>query len=185
MGLFKKRATDTEELEQLRSEIASMASRLDEADATKQQLARRLDEADAAKQQLARRLDEADTAKTQLAQRVDGLATKFDTPMAPPSEPPPARVEPADLDDLRTRLDRVAKRLDEVDQRITSISTELANQISELSGDLEGLGSNEPPTERVVDELRDAQERLANEQARYQIAFRQDLAELADRLKRS
>lgn len=157
MGLFKKRATDARELEQLRSEIASMASRLDESDA----------------------------AKHQMDSRIDGLTTRFATPLKPPSEPPPPRFDPADLDLLRARIERLSQRLDEVDQRITSIGTELANQISELSGDLEGLGAQEPPTERIVDELRDAQERLANEQARYQIAFRQDLAEIADRLKRT
>ena len=34
-------------------------------------------------------------------------------------------------------------------------------------------------------EMRDAQVKLANEQARYQIAFRQDIADLAERLKRA
>jgi hypothetical protein len=34
-----------------------------------------------------------------------------------------------------------------------------------------------------VDHLRDAQTKLANEQVRYQIALREDLAELARRLK--
>ena len=75
--------------------------------------------------------------------------------------------------------------MDRVDARITSISTELAHQLTELSGEVDGLGANDPPTERVVDELRDAQTRLANEQARYQIQFRQDLAELAERLRRT
>ena len=36
----------------------------------------------------------------------------------------------------------------------------------------------------IVGELRDGQVRLATEQARYQIAFREDLARLADQLKR-
>jgi DNA repair exonuclease SbcCD ATPase subunit len=157
MGLFKKRAADTQELEQLKAEIASMASRLDAADASKQQL----------------------------DQRVAGLSSRLDTPLSPPPEPPPPRVDPADLDLIRARIERLSQQLDEVDARITAISTELANQLSELSGDLDALGTREPPTEQVVDELRDAQERLANEQARYQIAFRQDLAALADRLKRA
>ena len=37
----------------------------------------------------------------------------------------------------------------------------------------------------VVTEMRDAQVKLANEQARYQIAFREDLADLAERLRRA
>ena len=52
-------------------------------------------------------------------------------------------------------------------------------------GDIEAMGDRTPPSDDVVDELRDAQTRLAGEQARYQIAFRQDLAELADRLRRA
>jgi hypothetical protein len=38
--------------------------------------------------------------------------------------------------------------------------------------------------DEVADALRDSQERLASEQARYQIAFREDLARLAEQLKR-
>jgi hypothetical protein len=38
--------------------------------------------------------------------------------------------------------------------------------------------------DELLEQLRDAQARLANEQARYQIAFRDDLARLAETLKR-
>ena len=68
---------------------------------------------------------------------------------------------------------------------MTSIATELANQITELSGDVEAIAKEHPPVDDVVTEVRDAQVRLANEQARYQIAFRQDLADLAERLRRA
>lgn len=130
----------------------------------------------------------------QLQARVDELGARFDTPLTtppPPSPPAPAAVEPRfavdddALSDINDRLDALAARLDDVDVRITSISTELANQITEISGELEGLGAGEPAADQLVDELRDAQTRLANEQARYQIAFRQDLADLAERLKRA
>ena len=40
-----------------------------------------------------------------------------------------------------------------------------------------------PP--ELVDQLRVGQVKLANEQARYEIAFRQDLAMLAEQVKRS
>ena len=43
--------------------------------------------------------------------------------------------------------------------------------------------ADDTPASEVVDHLRDTQAKLANEQARYQIAFRQDLAELANLLK--
>ena len=77
-----------------------------------------------------------------------------------------------------------------VQQRITSISTELANQITELSGDIDALAQlgesadTGAVSDEVLEALRTAQVKLAAEQARYEIAFRQDLAELAERLGR-
>jgi chromosome segregation ATPase len=158
MGLFKKRA-DPAELEAIKSDIAAMAARLDRADA-----------------------DKAD-----LGSRVHSLTTRLETPTPPPPPPPPAKpaVSDADLDILRARLQRLTDRLDAVDARITSISTELANQITELSGDVESIAKEHPPTDDIVTEMRDAQVKLANEQARYQIAFREDLAALAERLRRA
>jgi len=85
------------------------------------------------------------------------------------------------------RLDELATKLAELDARVTSVSTELANQVSELGNDIDALGNRppgEPPGEAVLGELRDGQVRLANEQARYQIAFREDLARLAEQLRR-
>jgi chromosome segregation ATPase len=163
MGLFKKRV-DPSDLEELRSEIASMGARLEAADA----------------------------AKHQLGQRVEGLASRLDTPVAPvtplPTEPPPPpapTVDPAEIDKLNARIERLSNRLDEVDQRVTAIATELANQISEIAGELDAREGGEPVDHQVLDVLRDAQTRLANEQARYQIAFRQDLADLVERLRKA
>jgi chromosome segregation ATPase len=158
MGLFKKR-TDPAELEAIKADIAAMAARL----------------------------DRADTDKQELGSRVHSLTTRLETKTPPP--PPPGPVKPAfsdaDLDILRARLQRLSDRLDEVDARITSISTELANQITELSGDVEAIAKEHPPSDDIVTDIRDAQVKLANEQARYQIAFRQDLADLAERLRRA
>jgi type I site-specific restriction endonuclease len=161
MGIFKKRA-DPAELEAIKAEIAAMAARLDRSDAD----------------------------KDELGSRVHSLTAKLDTPAPatpppPPPEPPKPTVSEADLDIVRARLQRIADRLDVVDARITSISTELANQITELSGDVESIAKEHPPTDDIVMEMRDAQVKLANEQARYQIAFREDLADLAERLKRA
>lgn len=86
------------------------------------------------------------------------------------------------------RVDAIAAQLADLDRRVTSVSTELANQLSELSGDIDGLAARPPgdgPDPATVDTLRDGQVRLANEQARYQIAFREDLAKLAEQLKRA
>ncbi len=119
------------------------------------------------------RLDELAATIEQLTGRLDGV------------EQTPAAVDPAQIETLQSTMQRISERIEELDARITSISTELANQITEMSNDLDGLGTNEPASDEIVDELRDAQTRLAGEQARYQIAFRQDLAALADRLKRT
>src|SRR5262245_32053712 len=156
MGLFKKRG-DTAEMEAVKADIAAMAARLERADAD----------------------------KAELGSRVEGLVTRLDTPAPPPPPPPQPAFTEADLDIFRARLQRLSDRLDQIDARVTSISTELANQLTELSGDLEALAKDHPPTDDVVTEIRDAQVRLANEQARYQIAFREDLAELAERLRRA
>src|ERR687897_60872 len=157
MGLFKKRA-DPAQLEAIKAEIAAMAARLDRADA-----------------------DKAD-----LGSRVHSLTARLET-STPPPPPPPVKpaISDADLDILRARLQRLSDRLDAADDRISSIATELANQLTELSGDVESIAKEHPPTDDIVTEIRDEQVKLASEQARYQIAFRQDLAQLAERLRRS
>ena len=76
-------------------------------------------------------------------------------------------------------------------QRLTSISTELANQVLELSTDIDGLGAHREDaakgavSDTVIASLTTAQVRLAAEQARYEIAFRQDLATLAEQVRRN
>ncbi len=77
-----------------------------------------------------------------------------------------------------------------IEQRLNSVSTELANQVSELGRDIDGLAalSNEfaggTVSEEVIDSLKTSQVKLAAEQARYEIAFRQDLATLAEQVRR-
>ena len=136
-----------------------------------------------------------------LAARVHALGTRLDTtPPPPPPAPAPTAlpVDPDEFEFLRERIQHLHERITAVDLRITSISTELANQVTELAGEVDTIGAREPApapaagddgaaaeVAEVVDELRDAQTRLANEQARYQIVFRQELADLAERLRRS
>ena len=45
-------------------------------------------------------------------------------------------------------------------------------------------GDAHSATDEVIETLRAGQVRLANEQARYEIAFRADLAELAEKVRR-
>ena len=77
-------------------------------------------------------------------------------------------------------------RLRSLDGRVTAVSTELANQLTELGHDIDVLGTRDPGDgldPAMLGEIRDGQVRLANEQARYQMAFREDLARLAAELK--
>ncbi len=84
-----------------------------------------------------------------------------------------------------------------LDDRVSNLSREFANQLGELSHELDQLSAAKPTmappvfvpqqvvTEDMIEQLHDGQVRLANEQARYEIAFRQDLALLADHFRRS
>lgn len=155
-------SVDPAEVEQLRSDLLRLSTRVDERPSFE-----------------ATTVDPAELA--QLRGEVGRLSERLDER----PEPSSGGVDATEFAEVRQMVERLTGRLDEVDARITSISTELANQISEISNDIEAVGGTEPPTDEVVDELREAQTRLANEQARYQIAFRHDLADLAERLKRS
>ena len=76
-----------------------------------------------------------------------------------------------------------------IDQRLSNVSTELANQISELGRDIDGLADQPAAaasgiTDETIEALRTSQVKLAGEQARYEIAFREDLATLAEQIRR-
>ncbi len=97
--------------------------------------------------------------------------------------------EAIDERDERRRLDQLTAKLDDLDARVTAVSTELTNQLTELGSEMDALaeqrnGHGHGGDEQVVGELRSGQVRLANEQARYQIAFRGDLARLAEDVRR-
>jgi hypothetical protein len=78
-----------------------------------------------------------------------------------------------------------------LEQRIDSVGQELANQISELGRDIDGLAERTADvasgtvSDEVMAALRGGQIKLANEQARYEIAFREDLAALAEQVRRN
>jgi hypothetical protein len=109
-----------------------------------------------------------------------------------PAEIARLESEIASLRDALAHHDAAASALHDklttLDDRVTSVSTELANQLNELGHDIDALASR-PPHDAGVDPealaaVREGQVKLANEQARYQIAFREDLARLAQELKR-
>ena len=79
-----------------------------------------------------------------------------------------------------------AERLVLIEQRLVNMGNELAHQLHELGNEIEQLsaGSGEGADAGTLAALKESQIRLAQEQARYQIAFRQDLAALADQLQK-
>lgn len=132
-----------------------------------------------------------------------------DSPLVPTALPPLIEFDSSEgLDErvaeLRDQLGDLARQTSSIDARVTSVSMELANQLTELSSDIDELnrragepdgGSNDVDThvlearlaERLdvaIDDVLDSTERLAAEQARYEIQFRADLAELAERIRR-
>lgn len=89
---------------------------------------------------------------------------------------------------LSARIDTIAEQLALLETRLTSVSTELVNQLSELGNDIDALQNRPDPApldDETIETLRDTQTRLANEQARYQIAFRSDLARLAEQVRKT
>lgn len=157
------------------------------------------------------RIDPLTTDLDAATTRLDAIDERFAHPLtSPPPAPAPAPTEPdvpappvdspdrAELAELETHVTRLEERIAAVEVRLTTASTELANQLSELGDDIEALGQQQASLREAadgdgdgegldteaLDALRTAQERLANEQARYQIAFRSDLAQLAEEMRR-
>jgi hypothetical protein len=60
----------------------------------------------------------------------------------------------------------------------------LRGDVGGLQSNVDDLASTVKAVEGDAEGLRTGQERLANEQARYQIAFREDLAAIADQVAR-
>jgi septal ring factor EnvC (AmiA/AmiB activator) len=115
---------------------------------------------------------------------------------------PAAREQMNAVDDLNERFGEIAERVSTIDTRVTNVSFELANQLTELSRDIEAINeqrsasvdqpsnsraaasASEEQIELALEGVRGTAEKLAEEQARYEIQFREDLADLADRLRR-
>ena len=78
------------------------------------------------------------------------------------------------------------QRLVVIDTRLTNMTSELSNQLHELGNEMQSLAEqqSDPMSATALEQLRVSQIRIANEQARYEIAFRQDLAALAEHFSR-
>jgi chromosome segregation ATPase len=92
--------------------------------------------------------------------------------------------------EVRSQLGQLAEKMGAIDSRVNQVSLELTNQLTELSGDLDRASARADAVEMIeqlttrMDDVTGGQQRLATEQARYAIQFREDLADLADRLRR-
>jgi hypothetical protein len=168
MPLFRRRSEPDPQLAELTNQIALLRARLD--------------------------------AMEEAASRLPPPRPAAAHPLPPPSvDPLTAPVRKA-LDDLAARLDaaeqaRIADR-DRVDTRLTELSTTVTDQLHELSGGLqtqeERLAAFRAELEALAadsdderyDDLLERQTRIANEVARQEIAFHEELAALADRLAR-
>jgi|LakMenEpi03Aug12_release.lakeMendotaPanAssembly.Ray.scaffolds.fasta_scaffold350897_2 uncharacterized protein Yka (UPF0111/DUF47 family) len=89
-------------------------------------------------------------------------------------------------DDLMAANNKVVADLRLLDDRLVHMGREFANQIHELATGIDGLEKHaDSVSAEAIAELHSVQARLAAEQVRYEIAFRQDLAEIADQLRRN
>lgn len=198
MPLFRRTPTvKPSEVADLRHELAELRSLLTEATEAKTSLEQRLADLEAARH---------DETKTEHGQPLAAVPPARPNPPPPPPSTSLEEVKSiADraaeaVGNLQSQVAQLAERLAATDRspgeltaameaRITQLGNELTCQIDELAGELEELRQRSAATvavgdPAVIDELRAGQVRLANEQARYEIAFRQDLAQLADQLLR-
>jgi len=202
MGLFKKKpSVDPAEVAALRSELAELRStfsRID-ASASARVTAAKMDAAVNTEQltalqtrlestttrlgdidQLQSRIEAAESATTRLGE-LDQLSAL------------PAQVAALSDQVTQSAADAAAARelAASLESRVAQVSTELTNQLAELGQEMDSLAARPaapatppaPTSEVVVEQLREGQVRLANEQARYEIAFREDLATLAEQVR--
>lgn len=115
----------------------------------------------------------------------------------------------AAIDDLSQRVaateleaSRAREQAEHLEQRLLHMGTELTNQLGELGRELDALGEQRTAvngsavngaadlhgalgaSDEAIESLRAGQVRLAAEQARHEIAFREDLAAIAEQLRR-
>lgn len=154
---------------QLVARLDALAARVEAADALGAQIS-----------ELQQRLDQLQHTKAsaEASSLTDGLAAQL-----------AQLAERVSANDIAAR--HAAEQVAGLDQRLAAVSTELANQLRELGNDIDGLAEHQQGTgpgevsDEVLDALRSGQVKLAAEQARYEIAFRSDLAALAEQVRRT
>ncbi|MGK0274698.1 MAG: chromosome segregation ATPase [Ilumatobacter sp.] len=131
---------------------------------------------------------------TAMQQRVDELAAQL---ADGPADPNAARA--ADVQVVQKQVGQMTEKMSALENRMNKVSLELANQLTELSNDLDVLldqadAEEEPSADdavaanelvaEAIGSVQRSTEKLAAEQARYEIQFRADLAELAELFRR-
>ena len=193
--------TACEQAAVLEQRIAADAATIQAASSSTEQIARRLDELMnkvEAQSSWQDQLASLDARVGELGERgadsslVDGLHERLEQLAA--SVP--------DTDGIHAQITELAHRVanNEVDarsareqataldDRIDNVSTQLANQLAELGSELDTLATREvvrPASldDATVQSMKTGQVRLAAEQARYEITFREDLATLAEQVR--
>lgn len=193
---MRGRLDEIDYLNQRLGQVEHLGQRMEQLDSVDQRLGF-VDGLSAQLQQLNARVSAQAELGGQIASLRDRVSQLSDQPAVAESDGPAPEELQSQIGQLAERMsvnDNEARAVREhmalLDQRLTNVSTELANQIGELGRDIDGLGQRVPEivdgvvSDEVVDALRGGQVKLANEQARYEIAFRQDLAALAEQLRR-
>jgi Skp family chaperone for outer membrane proteins len=83
------------------------------------------------------------------------------------------------------QLLEMSHELDDGHQRVASQLAAQEQRLEELAAAATTVEGTDDSRTKLIEELRANQVRIANELARHQIAFRQDLADLADLVGRS
>jgi chromosome segregation ATPase len=174
-------------VEQLRETIAAhqlAAASTDDATSREQAaLAARLDELAGALARQQEQIADVALVATDAAERTDAAMDELRSTIK--------RDTSSQRDtEVRSQLGQLAEKMGAIDSRVNQVSLELTNQLTELSADLDRASARADAVEMVeqltarIDDVTGGQQRLATEQARYAIQFREDLADLADRLRR-
>lgn len=175
-GRVEAQADVQHEIEVLNERIGQLQAHAGEADEVRRRVERLAETVDAAESARTARSEGSSISTEAIAAQVAQLAERVSI----------------SANDARTAKEHVAA----LDARVASVGTELANQLSELGQEIDALAERqlagaEPATTAPVAEvspevfeaIRAGQKRLANEQARYEIAFREDLATLAEQVR--
>ena len=193
MGLFRKKNDNAEQMAAMQQQLAAMAERLERADGENRRLAEDLAAVDGRVAAVDGKVAAVDRSSGSVGRQVDELSASTEEHRARLADLALVATEAAKRsaadDELRRQVAQIAEKMAALDGRVGQISVELTNQLTEVGGELDRLHAlaeknDVGAIDERLDDVTSGQERLANEQARYEIRFREDLAELADRLRR-